>query len=108
MAFASLDQVAEQRHVLDGGNLMTAAWTARSRCYQVEALPVGQLGVHINQLRAVLSPLTIEHDRQSVNHHVQEASHEQSKQACQQQRVQRIGGEDSEHLHDGVRPPSPS
>src|SRR5579872_1898942 len=74
-------QVADDRHILHSGDGGFAVGACRAWTDEVEGWwrrgwrPVPRIGGR--QVRVLLAPFALEHFWQTVNHHVEEASHEQ-------------------------------
>ncbi|MCY1369235.1 hypothetical protein D9M69_562630 [compost metagenome] len=78
-AFAAKGQVAHQRDVLPGANLMAAMGASGIRQNEIEHRPLG-FGRQAQRLAGLLLPVAEHHLRQAMDHHIEEAAHQQAQQ----------------------------
>lgn len=97
-------QVTQHGNVLPGADRVVAMRAVGGGEGQVEALLLG--GRQAQHFLRLALPLALEHDRQAMHHHVEEAAHQQAEHGRQGDEVRRLFGQQSPESHVQIKLPS--
>ena len=102
---ATQGQPADHGDILPSANLMITVRAPRTWQQQIEAL-TDLLRRALEILKRLRTPLTLHHDRQAINHDVEEAADQQAQQSSGQNKGQHVAGQIIHQHHNQTTAPS--